>query len=84
VSRRVDDFLSKRLSSVVDDGAFELFANILTDRIEAALNSREFEQNVRSFINRRIDDLVTLQTPLSELFTQEAVALIKEKSFEQI
>jgi len=84
VSRRVDDFLSRRLSSVVDDGAFEQFANILTDRIEAALNSREFEQNVRSFINRRIDDLVTLQTPLSELFTQEAVALIKEKSFEQI
>lgn len=84
VEKQVDDFLSRRLTEVIDETAFNRFIDLVSDRIEAALNSREFEQSVRAFISRRIDDLVSLDAPLGEIFTPEAVTLIKEKLFEQI
>jgi uncharacterized membrane protein YheB (UPF0754 family) len=84
VERRVDEVLSRRVSSVVDDETFEKIVGFLEDRIRSALNSSELEQKVRAFINGRIDDLANTPTPLGDMFTADAVALLKEKAGEQI
>ncbi|NOT46743.1 MAG: DUF445 family protein, partial [Acidobacteria bacterium] len=84
VTRRVDEFLSKRVSEVVDDDAFQKIVGFFEDRIESAVNSPTLEEKVREFIGRRVDDLANTETPLGSLFTEDAVALLKEKAGEQI
>lgn len=84
VTRRVDEFLSKRVSEVIDDAAFEKIVGFLDDRIGSAVNSPTLEEKVREFISRRVDDIANAQTPLGSLFTDDAVSLLKEKANEQI
>ena len=84
VERRVDEVLSRRLSSVVDDETFERIVGFLESRIRTALNSDELEEKVSSFVSRRLDDLAKTPTPLGHLFTSDAVSLLKEKAGEQI
>ncbi|MGD9563513.1 MAG: DUF445 domain-containing protein [Pyrinomonadaceae bacterium] len=84
VTRRVDEFLSKRVSEVIDDRAFEKIVGFLDDRIEAAVNSPTLEEKVGEFIGRRVDDLANAETPLGSMFTDDAVALLKEKANDQI
>lgn len=84
VTRRVDEFLSKRVSEVIDDSAFEKIVGFLDDRIESAVNSPALEEKVRDFIGRRVDDIANAETPLGSLFTDDAIALLKEKANEQI
>lgn len=84
VTRRVDEFLSKRVSEVVDDDAFQRIVGFFDDRIDSAVNSPALEEKVRDFIGRRVDDLANTGTPLGSLFTEDAVALLKEKASEQI
>ncbi len=84
VERRVDEVLSRRVSSVIDDETFEKIVGFLEERTRAALNSFELEQKVRGFIDRRVDDLANTATPLGDMFTPDAVSLLKEKAGEQI
>lgn len=84
VTRRVDEFLSKRVSEVVDDEAFRKLSAFFEDRIESAVNSPALEERVREFVNRRVDDIANTMTPLGSLFTADAVAVLKEKANEQI
>jgi uncharacterized membrane protein YheB (UPF0754 family) len=84
VERRVDEVLSRRVSSVVDDETFEKIVGFLEERIRTAVNSAELEEKVRGFIGRRVDDLANTPTPLSQMFTNDAVSLLKEKASEQI
>ena len=84
VERRVDEVLSRRLSSVLDDDNFEKLVGFIEERIHTALNSPELEKNISDFVGRRLEDLAHTETPLGELFTPDAVALLKEKAHEQI
>ncbi|MEO8574091.1 MAG: DUF445 family protein [Pyrinomonadaceae bacterium] len=84
VERRVDEVLSRRVSSVVDDETFEKIIGFVEERIRSAINSFELEQKVRGFISRRVDDLAHTETPIGDLFTADAVSLLKEKAGEQI
>ncbi len=84
VTRRVDDVLGQRVSSVIDDETFESIIAFLKGRIESAINAKDFELTIGDFINRHLDDLVKSETPLSKMFTEDAVALLKEKASEQI
>jgi uncharacterized membrane protein YheB (UPF0754 family) len=84
VERRVNEVLSRRVSSVIDDETFEEILGFLEDRVRTAIESPTLEGNIRDFVGRRIDDLVGTQTPLGSMFTPDAVALLKEKAGEQI
>lgn len=84
VEKRVDEALSQRVSDVIDDENFNKILAFLEERIRAAVKNPTFEQKIKDFISRRVDDLATLQTPLGNLFTDDAVALLKEKAGEQI
>lgn len=84
VTRRVDDVLGKRVSDVVDDETFAKIVAFLDERIRTAIKANSFESNIRDFISRRLDDLINSETPLGKMFTDDAVALLKEKANEQI
>jgi uncharacterized membrane protein YheB (UPF0754 family) len=84
VGRRVDEVLGQRLSQVVDDETFERLILFLDERLHSAVRAKAFESNVRDFVGRRIDELITSPTPLGDLFTADAVELLKEKANEQI
>jgi len=84
VEKRVDEALSQRVSDVIDEENFNKILAFLEERVRAAVKNPTFEQKIKDFISRRVDDLATLQTPLGNLFTDDAVALLKEKAGEQI
>jgi uncharacterized membrane protein YheB (UPF0754 family) len=84
VTGRVDDILGKRVSEVVDNETFANIVAFLDERVRSAVNAKSFETMIREFVSRRLKDLTTAETRLGELFTDEAVLLLKEKAAEQI
>ena len=84
VTKRLDDILSGRASDIVDDQTFEKIVGFLEERIRSAIHSKAFEDKVRDFVSRRLDDLVRAETPIGQMFTDEAVNLLKEKANDQI
>ena len=84
VTRRVDDVLGKRVSDVIDDKTFAKIVVFLDERIRTAVRVKSFETNIRDFISRRLDEVLNSETPLGNMFTDDAVALLKEKANEQI
>ena len=84
VERRVDEFLSKRVSEVIDDEQFNQALNFLETRIRNAVKEPSLEKKIADFISRRVDDLANTNTTIGEMFTPDAVALVKEKAVEQI
>lgn len=84
VERRVDEFLSKRVSEVIDDEQFNKALNFLETRIRNIVREPSLENKIADFISRRVDDLANTTTTLGEMFTPDAIALVKEKAVEQI
>lgn len=84
VERRVDEALSRRVSETVDDETFVKILNFLESRIRFVIKEPAFEQKIKDFVNRRVDDLAETETPLGQLFTDNAVGILKEKASEQI
>ncbi len=84
VERRVDEVLSRRVATVVDDETFEKIVGFLEERIRSAVESPALEKTIGEFVSRRVDDLANTETPLGAMFTPDAVALFKEKANEQI
>lgn len=84
IERRVDEVLSRRVSEVVDDENFHKIINFLESRIRSAVNEPGFENKIMDFISRRVDDFANTQTPLNQMFTDEATKLLKEKAGGQI
>ncbi|MDM7923763.1 MAG: DUF445 family protein [Pyrinomonadaceae bacterium] len=84
VERRVDEVLSKRVSEVVDDENFEKIVGFLEDRVRSTMRSKALEGKVREFINVRVEDLAHTETPLGEMFTPDAINVLKEKANDQI
>lgn len=79
VDRRVDDLLARRLRDALDDRAFEAFIGFLEDAQRNIVTNKNFDSRVRSFISARIDDLLSSRATLAEIFTPDAVALIKDR-----
>jgi uncharacterized membrane protein YheB (UPF0754 family) len=84
VERRVDDMLSQRVSDVLDEKTFLEIVGFLEERVRSAVNSKSFETNIRDFVSRRIDDLFQTETPLGQMFTDDAISLLKDKANDQI
>lgn len=84
VERRVDEFLGQRVSDVLDDETFEKVIGFLESRLATSVKSPAFEEKIREFVSRRVDDLANTDTPLAEMFTDDAVGLLKEKAVEQL
>ena len=84
VERRVDEFLSQRVSEAITDEQFHKILSFLETRVRNIVKEPTLEGKIRDFIGRRVDDLANTNTPLGEMFTPDAVQLLKEKAIEQI
>lgn len=84
VTRRVDEFLSKRVSEVVDDEQFNQILNFVEKRVRNIVKEPVLEQKIRDFVNRRVDDLAHTNVTLGEMFTPDTIELLREKAGEQI
>lgn len=84
VERRVDDFLSKKVSEVADEETFGKVLGFLETRIKGVLQERALEKQIRDFISARLDDLTQTQVPLGEMLTEDAVHLVKDRLGEQV
>lgn len=79
IDRRVDELLARRLSDAVDDETYEKLVGFVEERFHNIVNERGFESKVRDFVAARVDELAASRATLAEVFTPEAVAIIKER-----
>jgi uncharacterized membrane protein YheB (UPF0754 family) len=84
VEKRVDEILSQRVSETVDDETFLKIIGFLETQIRSIIQEPELEKQIQEFISRRVDDLANTKTPLGDMFTNEAIGLLKEKAETQI
>ena len=84
VERRVDEFLSQRVSETVSEENFNKILGFVETRVRSIVKQKVLEQKIRDFIARRVEDLANTQTSLGEMFTDDAVSLLKERATEQI
>ena len=84
VTRRVDEFLSKRVSEVVDEAQFNQILGFIENRVRNIVKEPVLEQKITDFINKRVDDLAHTNITLGEMFTPDTIQFLKEKSNEQI
>lgn len=84
VERRVDEFLSKRVSEVVDERQFNQILDFLENRVKTILQSPALEKQIGDFLNKQVDNLSIAKTTLGEFVKPDTVELIKEKAGEQI
>ncbi|MGI9035127.1 MAG: DUF445 family protein [Pyrinomonadaceae bacterium] len=84
VTRRVDEFLSKRVSEVINGEQFNQILSFIENRVRGIVTEPVLEQKVEEFISRRVNDLANSKMTLGEMFTPDTIELLKEKSSEQI
>ncbi len=84
ISNRVDEVLSQTVSETVTDESYGNILNFLETRIRTVVREPALEKKIGEFIGDRVDDLANTETPLINMFTPEAIALLKEKAVEQI
>ncbi len=84
VERRVDEFLEQTVSDVFTDDSYNKILEFIEQKTHGAMREPKLEEQLREFIGNRVDDLANTQTPLREMFTVEAIELLKEKAAEQI
>ncbi|HJR06054.1 MAG TPA: DUF445 family protein [Pyrinomonadaceae bacterium] len=79
IDRRVDELLARRLSDAVDDETYEQIIGFVENRFRNITNERGFEGKVRDFVSARVEELAKSRATLAEVFTPDAVAIIKER-----
>lgn len=84
VERRVDEFLDQTVSDVFADDTYNKILEFVEQKTHGAMREPRLEEQLREFIGKRVDDLANTQTPLRDMFTDEAIELLKEKAVEQI
>ena len=84
VERRVDEVLSQTVSEAVTDETYEKVLGFLETQVRKIVREPALEEKIREFIGKRVDDLANTETPLEEMFTPDAIKLLKEKATEQI
>ena len=84
VERRVDEFLSQRVSEVITDEQFNKVLGFLETRVRNIVKEPTLEEKIRDFIGKWVDDLINTSVPLGEVLKPDAVQLLKEKAIGQI
>jgi uncharacterized membrane protein YheB (UPF0754 family) len=84
VDRRVDEILGQRLSETVGEETFEQALSFVENRFRGIVTERGFEAKVHDFVGARLDELANSRATLAEMFTDETVAIIKERIDQQV
>lgn len=84
VEDQVDDFLQQTVSEVFTEESFGMILDFVEQKTRSIVREPKLEEKLREFIGRRVDDLANTETPLRDMFTPEAIDLLKDKAIEQI
>ncbi|MFV0388092.1 MAG: DUF445 domain-containing protein [Pyrinomonadaceae bacterium] len=84
VGKRLDEVFAKSLDTTISEAEFQEFSETIQLRLKKGLNDPFFESEIRKFVGARVDDLADTNQTLGDIFTPEAVQLIKEKAVDQI
>ncbi|MDH3492092.1 MAG: DUF445 family protein [Acidobacteriota bacterium] len=84
IDRRVDEFLGQTVSEVFTEENYNSILEFVENKTGSIVNEPKLEEQLAVFIGNRVEDLAHTETPLGEMFTPEAIALLKEKAVEQI
>ena len=84
IESKTDDVLSQTVSEAVTDETYNKMLNFLETKIRSIVKEPKLEGKIKEFIGERVDDLANTETPLKEMFTDDAISLLKEKAIEQI
>ncbi|NNE66423.1 MAG: DUF445 family protein [Pyrinomonadaceae bacterium] len=84
VESQVDEFLGQTVSDLFTDETHSKILEFIETRAGTVVNEPQLEEKIREFIGKRVDDLANTETPLGDMFTDEAISLLKAKAVEQI
>ncbi|HEY0078294.1 MAG TPA: DUF445 family protein [Pyrinomonadaceae bacterium] len=84
IDRRVDELLARRLGEALEPETFEQVLGFVEERFRNVVGERGFTSKVRDFVGARLDELAGSRATLSEMFTPETVALLKERIDRQL
>lgn len=84
VNAQTDELLARRLSETVNDELFEQTVRFVGERFRYLIGAPDFENKFRAFLGARIEELLNSQATLAELFTPDAVMLVKQRLDDQV
>ena len=84
VDKQVDELLERRVGEMVSDDSMNRALDFIEQGIQKLLATETFETKVREFVSARMDDLAQSNATLSETFTPETIAFIKERIDQQV
>jgi uncharacterized membrane protein YheB (UPF0754 family) len=79
VDKQVDELLERRVGEMVSDDSMNRALDFVEQGLQRLLVTETFETKVREFVSGRLDDLSQSDATLSETFTPETIAFIKER-----
>ncbi len=84
VDKQIDELLANRLGDVVSDKSLDQVLEFVQQQLQRLLTTEGFEGKVHEFVSGRLDDLARSGATLSETFTPETIAFIKDRIDQQV
>ena len=84
IDKQVDGFLDQTVAELFTDETYSKLMKFADDKARSLVEEPKLEEKLREFLGKRVDDLANTETPLGEMFTDDAIKLLKEKAVEQI
>src|SRR5215216_6323417 len=84
VDKQVDELLERRVGDMVKEESVDRVLDFVEDRVQRFTATDDFETKVYEFVSGRLDDLARSSATLSETFTSETIAFIKDRIDQQV
>ena len=84
VDKQVDEILGRRVDEMVSDKSIDQVLRFIEEQLQRLTTTDGFESKVHEFISGRLDDLARSNATLSETFTPDTIAFLKDRIDEQV
>jgi uncharacterized membrane protein YheB (UPF0754 family) len=84
VDKQVDELLERRVGDMVKEESVDRMLDFVEQRVQRFAATDDFETKVHEFVSGRLDDLANSRATLSETFTPETIAFLKDRIDQQV
>jgi len=84
IDNQVDDLMERKLEDLMSFESVDELLQFLQQRLQRATTDEGFEQKIRDFVSGRLDELAATNATLSETFTPDTIAFIKDRIDQQV
>ena len=84
VDKQVDDLLERRVGDMLSDDSLGRALDFFEEHVHRLMGTQGFEEKVHEFVGGRLDDLARSNSTLSDTFTAETVAFVKDRIDQQV